>query len=149
MEGGRRPDVILLVEDKVIILEFEIKSLYSRSDCDQLKGYYRDITSYHKESAKFKVIPFLMTTMCNGKYRLLDKYHICFTDMFIESITSLRENSNLQIDVKRCINSEYAPLPTWIVLLTRAKKGMNLHIPDKKELNYTRKFFKDIGAIEI
>ena len=37
----------------------------------------------------------------------------------------------------------------WIVLLTRARKGMVLHIPDNKDMKYTRKFFKDIGVIEI
>jgi DUF2075 family protein len=37
----------------------------------------------------------------------------------------------------------------WIVLLTRARKGMILHIPDNNEMKYTRKFFKDIGVIEL
>lgn len=115
MEGGRRPDVILLVEDKVIILEFKMKSSYSRSDFDQLKGYYRDITSYHEESAKLKVIPFLITTRCKGKYKLIDKkYHICSTDMFTETLKPLLEDLDLKIDVNRWIDSEYAPLPTLV-----------------------------------
>lgn len=37
----------------------------------------------------------------------------------------------------------------WIVLLTRARKGMVLHIPDKREMKCTREFFKDIGVMEI
>lgn len=37
MEGGRRSDVVLLLEDKVFILEFKMKKIYSHSDLDQLK----------------------------------------------------------------------------------------------------------------
>jgi hypothetical protein len=115
MEGGRRPDVILLVEDKVIILEFKMKSSYARSDFDQLKGYYRDITSYHRESFELEVIPFLITTMCNNKYKLVDeKYHICSTDMFIEALKPLLEELDLKIDVDKWVESEYAPLPTLV-----------------------------------
>jgi len=46
-QGGRRPDVILLVGSSVVILEFKMKSEPTLGDIDQLAGYLRDIEDYH------------------------------------------------------------------------------------------------------
>lgn len=115
MEGGRRPDVILLLEDKVIILEFKMKKVYSQADIDQLKGYYRDITGYHKESENLKVIPFLITTMVEDKHGVVDeKYHICSCNMLLNMLEPMLEGKDIAIDSNRWIESEYSPLPTLI-----------------------------------
>lgn len=115
MEGGRRPDVILLLEDKVIILEFKMKKTYSHSEIDQLRGYYRDITSYHKESQELIIIPFLIITMTENKKKVVDdKYNICSCNMLIDTLNVLLNGKNLNIDPKRWIESECFQLPTLI-----------------------------------
>lgn len=115
MEGGRRPDVILLLEDKVVILEFKMKSYYSHSDLDQLKGYYRDITSYHKESNELIVIPFLITTMIENRKKVIeDRYNICSCNMLIDMLNPLLSGNNMNTNPKLWMESEYAQLPTLI-----------------------------------
>ena len=46
-QGGRRPDVIVLAGSTICVLEFKMKSTPELSDIDQLRGYVRDISSYH------------------------------------------------------------------------------------------------------
>ncbi|MCQ8213258.1 DUF2075 domain-containing protein [Cetobacterium somerae] len=115
MEGGRRPDVILLLEDKVFILEFKMKKTYSHSDLDQLKGYYRDITGYHRESQKLTVVPFLIITMIEDKKIVIDgRYNICSCNMLVDTLNTLLSGENLNIDPKIWMGSEYSQLPTLI-----------------------------------
>lgn len=122
MEGGRRPDVILLLGNKIIILEFKMKDRYGRSDLDQLKGYYRDIYGYHKESQGKLIIPFLITTRAVNKYKLIEKiYHICSCDMLVSTLKN-NLDTNIQIDGKKWLSSEYSPLPT---LISAAKEIFN------------------------
>lgn len=61
-EAGRRPDVILLSQEYVVILEFKRKRTILRADIDQAAAYARDIQEYHLESRERKVLPFLVVT---------------------------------------------------------------------------------------
>ena len=47
MEGGRRPDVLVLENGIVVILEFKGKERWDISDVDQAIGYKRDLENYH------------------------------------------------------------------------------------------------------
>ena len=49
-ESGRRPDVILLSKEQVLILEFKMKPTALPEDVDQAVAYARDIREYHFES---------------------------------------------------------------------------------------------------
>ena len=49
-ESGRRPDVVLLSDKQVIILEFKMKRALEQADQDQCTAYGRDIREYHYES---------------------------------------------------------------------------------------------------
>ena len=115
MEGGRRPDVILLLEKKVIILEFKMKRKYLQADLDQLKGYYRDIVGYHKESETLEVIPFLVVTLTENMYEKVDgKYNTCSSNMLLKILEPMLGMKNLSISPQKWMNSEYFPLPTLI-----------------------------------
>ena len=58
-EGGRRPDVILLSKELVIVLEFKMKNRIKEEDIDQVSAYARDLREYHYETRDKKVIPIL------------------------------------------------------------------------------------------
>ena len=53
-ESGRRPDVILLSEECVIVLEFKQYDYVLPADIDQVKSYVRDLREYHYESRNKK-----------------------------------------------------------------------------------------------
>ena len=61
-EAGRRPDVILLSKEQVVILEFKMKCRVLRADVDQVAAYARDLQEYHFESRNRKVTPLLVVT---------------------------------------------------------------------------------------
>ena len=47
MEGGRRPDVLVLENGVVVVLEFKGRDRWDISDVDQALGYKRDLENYH------------------------------------------------------------------------------------------------------
>ena len=61
-ESGRRPDVLLVSKEQVIILEFKMKNTFLPEDIDQVAAYARDIQEYHYESRDKVVIPVLFLT---------------------------------------------------------------------------------------
>lgn len=58
-ESGRRPDIILLSNEHVVILEFKMKNEAKYEDIDQVKAYARDIREYHYESRGKKLFLYL------------------------------------------------------------------------------------------
>ncbi|EAS42984.1 DUF2075 domain-containing protein [Photobacterium profundum] len=115
MEGGRRPDVILLIENKLFILEFKMKDKFARSDIDQLKGYYRDISGYHKESIKLDIMACLVTTKSNGVLKKSDNgSHILSCDKLIEFLSSHLTGEKTLVGLNQWLDSDYHPLPTLV-----------------------------------
>ena len=69
-ESGRRPDVLLVSNEAVIILEFKRKPVVLVEDLDQAADYGRDIREYHYESRDKTVVPMLVLTRAeNVSYR--------------------------------------------------------------------------------
>src|SRR5258706_577676 len=62
LEGGRRPDVVVLAGDTVVALEFKTSSTIHAGDLDQTRAYAQDLADYHKESHGRRVIPILVLT---------------------------------------------------------------------------------------
>src|SRR4051812_22282769 len=50
LEGGRRPDVVVLTGASMAVLEFKSTSVPSQADLDQVANYARDLGDYHEES---------------------------------------------------------------------------------------------------
>ncbi len=59
-EGGRRPDVILLQDAAVLVIEFKNKSRVHVGDIDQVAAYARDLREYHSACRDLPVIPILL-----------------------------------------------------------------------------------------
>ncbi|MGF1514023.1 MAG: DNA/RNA helicase domain-containing protein [Elainellaceae cyanobacterium] len=65
-EGGRRPDLVMLAEGNVLVLEFKQKSYAAASDRDQAAAYARDLTDYHSGCRQQLVTPILVPTRGRG-----------------------------------------------------------------------------------
>lgn len=114
-ESGRRPDVILLSKDQVIILEFKMKNAFLPEDIDQAAAYARDIREYHFESREKKVTSILVLT----KTKDVEPYELkgsiaCSVDCLPEAIEQQIEGDVLEINIEKWMDSRYEPLPTIV-----------------------------------
>ncbi len=50
LEGGRRPDVVVLAGGSLIVLEFKSRGTPTQGDIDQASAYVRDLSDYHAGS---------------------------------------------------------------------------------------------------
>jgi hypothetical protein len=112
LEGGRRPDVIVLGPSKIFVLEFKQDPTLSRSSLDQVAAYARDLAEYHSESHGIEVIPFLVPTKTNGKSEKRDVVNILSPDKIASTLDSFASNKSIDLDT--WIKGDYAPLPTLI-----------------------------------
>ena len=115
MEGARRPDVIILIENKLFLLEFKMKDSYTRADFDQLSGYNRDICGYHKESADLDVFAGLVLTKSSSKLTKTDGgIFILSSDKLNTLLDQCLTNEPSVIDMQQWLNSAYSPLPNLV-----------------------------------
>ena len=62
LEGGRRPDAVILTGGSISVLEFKQAQFPTRAAVDQTESYARDIGDYHRESHGRHVLPILVLT---------------------------------------------------------------------------------------
>lgn len=62
LEGGRRPDVIVLGPGQLLVLEFKQNPVLNRASIDQVAAYARDLAEYHSSTHGIKVSPILIPT---------------------------------------------------------------------------------------
>ena len=116
-ESGRRPDVMLISNEQVIILEFKQKFKVFHADLDQTAAYARDIQEYHYESRGKKVSASLVLTHADesGIDRDLNTNVIVATrNKLSEVLSDIVEKKNTPVDLKQWLSSKYEPLPTIV-----------------------------------
>ena len=59
-EGGRRPDVVVLQNGRIVVFEFKSTDKPCRADVDQVAAYARDLANYHSACAGIPVNPALV-----------------------------------------------------------------------------------------
>ena len=72
LEGGRRPDVVVLPGDVICVLEFKSASYAAAADLDQARAYARGLADYHKVSHGHRVVPRLVPLRAKGTTAPLD-----------------------------------------------------------------------------
>ncbi len=112
-EGGRRPDVILLSDTVVLVIEFKMKETFRQEDIDQVRGYKRDIKNYHKYSHEYKVLPILIPTMAINKSTIRDGVEVYSPDLLSEAINNMNLAAN-EISIENWLQSPYEPLPSLV-----------------------------------
>lgn len=133
-EGGRRPDVIILSNDAVCILEFKMKSKVVEADKDQLKAYARDLSEYHVESNNKRIIPVLVPTMLPFICEDREGIKICTPNALV-SVLEKELGGPVRYETNSWLNSKYEPLPT---IVDAAKMFMNKEpLPSIKKVNST------------
>ena len=136
-ESGRRPDVVLLSEEQVIVLEFKMKSSGEQADVDQCKAYGRDIRNYHFESREREVLDALVLTKTTGKLarNRYTKTPVISGDAIHDYLEKVVAATTTPTDVEAWCESSYEPLPT---IVEAAKKFMNNEpLPRIRRVNST------------
>ena len=136
-ESGRRPDVILVNDKYVLILEFKKKKGILRSDCDQAMAYGRDIQEYHFASRNKIVLTYLVITEMDTYHNefIKGEFYICSGDRLGNSLIENTTSSSSSENIFDWINSRYEPLPT---IVEAARKIMlNEALPQIRKVNST------------
>lgn len=150
-ESGRRPDVLLISEEQVIILEFKMKDKFLPEDIDQVAAYARDISEYHYESRNKLVTPILvLTKSINKKPSKLSNGVIILSVNYLSTLIDGESSETVTpCNIDNWINSRYEPLPT---IVEAAKKFMeNESLLNIKKITSTGipdaiKFLKELTA---
>lgn len=61
-ERGRRPDVVILADDRILVLEFKLAPVHGQPAIDQVRAYVRDLQAYHSATHGRHVIPVVVTS---------------------------------------------------------------------------------------
>ena len=116
-ESGRRPDVVLVSHEQVIILEFKQKFTVYNADIDQTAAYARDIREYHYESRNKEISAILVITGGSGIPMDVDPETgtlICSGNDLGSVIKSIVSTGNTDEDITKWMDSNYEPLPTIV-----------------------------------
>ena len=113
---SRRPDVILLAKQAVMVLELKGKSSPSQADIDQADAYARDLKCYHRECAERPVIAVCVPMAAEGYIGQDGSVHIAgpdYVDQLIEQ--QLVDTTLSEINAEKFLAQDaYCPLPTLV-----------------------------------
>jgi len=112
LEGGRRPDVIVLGGEKIFVLEFKQDPQLQRSSLDQVAAYARDLAEYHSKSHGIEVVPILIPTKTFDKLEIRDVVTVISPDKIAPFLYSDDDIDPINLD--EWLEGDYAPLPTLI-----------------------------------
>ena len=134
-ESGRRPDVLLLSKDHLIVLEFKMKDEIKPEDIDQVDAYARDLREYHYESRDKEIIPILVLTKTSKLYKKVGNVICISSDMLQDALDKIYPVTIEGCDFNEWISSKYEPLPT---IVEAARNFMNHEdLPNIRRVNST------------
>ena len=114
-EAGRRPDVLVLQNGRVVVFEFKETGQARRSAIDQVQAYARDLAAYHEACEELAVTPVLVLCGEGAKRRTVDGVEIVPAAELGRSLLALgRIESSNPIDLPTFLAGEYAPLPSLV-----------------------------------
>lgn len=114
-EGGRRPDLVLLAADQILVFEFKQKTNPSQADFDQVAAYARDLTEYHRASHHRLVVPILVPTRRTTQSTQQADVQVLNPIDLAAWLSQLEPQVNEldpKLDPNLWVQSDYAPLPT-------------------------------------
>jgi hypothetical protein len=115
-ERGRRPDLVVIVEGSIVVVEFKGYPDPSPAAVDQAADYARDLADYHEASHNHPVAAVLcLTSGSSAPTTIKDATVVSGSDLATGIGMSLASLSKTQaIDAASWLNSEYAPLPSLV-----------------------------------
>ena len=113
---SRRPDVVLLVNGAVVVLELKGKSEPQQADLDQAAAYARDLRCYHRHCADREVHAVVVPTFAPGYIGVSDGVHICGPASLHQLINDLqRPWAGGALTAEEFLaHDAYCPLPTLV-----------------------------------
>ena len=116
LEGGRRPDVVVLAGDRVVVLEFKQNPRITQAAIDQVEAYARDLAEYHSEShgkvtTPILVLPNSLNPPQVGQIRVTDSASL--------GGNLLKMSHGEQIPVSKWLEGRYEPLPFLVAAARR------------------------------
>jgi len=137
--GGRRPDVLLLINGYLIVLECKSYNNVSPSEYIQTSLYMRDLEHYHSaiQESNMQVIGVLLLTNYEGKHWFFQKdYQVTISTVDgLESILKriLNKTEAPTLTLEEIINGVYEPSPS---MLEAARSILNNEpLPDIKAVS--------------
>lgn len=111
----RRPDIIMLFEDTVLVLEFKRKDISLESDKSQLRGYLNELRNYHEVTHldKLNVIGALVVTEAKDSIYEDNGIDIIKGNMLKDYLSRFSRTGINQMsdeNVTRWLKSDYKPL---------------------------------------
>ncbi len=111
-ERGRRPDVLILSGNNLLVLEFKGYSSENSAQIDQVKLYTRDLKNYHEKSHHLNVVPFLVLASAKNTNKIIDDVNVISGDVLGNVLQVFISKGYM--NVREWYYSEYAPLPNLI-----------------------------------
>lgn len=134
-EGGRRPDVILLSKEQLIVLEFKMKNTIKEEDVDQVSAYARDLREYHYETRDKDVTPILVLTRTKNLNEKINNVICISEDMLQNTLDNIYTENINSTPLDIWMDSKYEPLPT---IVESARLIMeNEELPNIRKVNST------------
>jgi len=116
LEGGRRPDVVVLAGASVVVLEFKQNPIPTAAAIDQADAYARDLSEYHSESHGRVVTPILVLPRSKG---VPPHQGLLLSDASSLAKLLLSHAQGQQIDLHSWLHAKYEPLPFLIAAARR------------------------------
>ena len=113
MEGGRRPDVVVLAGGSLVVLEFKSTAGPSQADIDQTAGYLRDLSDYHAESHGLLGHALLVCGSAPASFaRKFDEVTAISPDFVYRYLYDAKSVG--AVDLISWLNAAYRPLPSLV-----------------------------------
>ena len=112
MEGGRRPDIIVLENGVVVVLEFKGKPNWKQADVDQAHGYKRDLENYHSvcQGGQHPVHAILVLTRNDDAPVIVDGVHVSGPEHLPQLLAQLTHTGNQSaLSAEHFLQGEYVP----------------------------------------
>jgi hypothetical protein len=116
-ERGRRPDVLLLFNSSIIVIEFKERPIIERAYVDQVAAYARDINNYHEYSHTLNVIPLLLMVNQKNLKEHSDEVLVLSKDLLFQYLCEFWKDEKTKealIDYRKWVDGDYLPLPSLI-----------------------------------
>jgi hypothetical protein len=113
---SRRPDVIVLANGAVLVLELKGKEFPSQADIDQSSAYARDLRCYHRECAERPVHPVVVPTRAKGYCGQHLGVHIIGPDALDDFIRNMagKNTARPALAAAFLLAEAYCPLPSLV-----------------------------------
>ncbi|MEO7972335.1 MAG: hypothetical protein ABIU84_02010, partial [Thermoanaerobaculia bacterium] len=114
-EAGRRPDVLLLQNGRLVVMEFKEGSQPRHAALDQVQAYALDLAAYHEGCEGLEVLPVLVLCGSGARRRKLSGVEVVPAAELGQALVALgRTSAAPPVALATFLAGEYEPLPTLV-----------------------------------